>query len=611
MIAITMSLALTYGLLRTQVSTLQLTQNDQRRDLALEAARAGMSAALLRLQSPTWPGISDVLTRITLQDTSNRAAYTVRFSAPVDGELSVPAAELPLHLKIVSTGTWTSPRDSSTTVQRTIQSFVRLMPRIPGRTVRAGDVASATDLAVNSAATAAMLPYSLTVTSTSNTTLTFDAGARIEGPVWLNRGMSLFSGEKWSSTIRGVMLTEIGNQLGMSTPFAHPHPLDGPIRFVNNPSGSLQTDLGRLKTPWSTAAQAPTTITVSATPWQNYRLYNGGPQYQAVTVSSSLTNVTLRPTPANPLGIFVRSGNLDLYDNVTLQGTLIVTGTLTFWGSESIISAYNWIGSSGPVISGADKWPRLPAVVAKQISCSSSARQIVEGAVLVESQLSSAGGNFGFNSSNWVNLTGTATAARGEQPYSTVQLVGSPDLTAISGGAEFAIWLASGARGRWYPIHAVDRSQSRLTVVGEASVSTPVSYRIRPNRSSFIAIHGPVIAGTVVLEDQPMWGIASLVWNNTYSDWNQTNAIRSNLGQPRIPFTDWVTNPANLVDQGWFIPLQTMIYGLQLEPTFSIQPAVSQNSLVAAPLFTPYVSSGADQATAGYRWKVIDWREDL
>lgn len=612
MIAITMSLALTYGFMRTQATTLQLTQNELRRDLALEAARTGISAALLRMQSPDWVGVSDTLSRVTFEDGANRASCSVAYSAVRSGELpAVPDAELPLHLCITSTGRWTSPRDSTVAVERVVRAFVRLVPRLPGRTIRAGDVASATDLRVNPAGYAATLPYTLTTTASSSTTLSLDAGARIEGPVWLNRGITLYDGEKWSSSIRATMLTEIGNQFGLTSPFSHPHPLEGPIRFRNTPSSSLQNDLNRLKTPWTTASQSPSVSTVNASAWQSYRLYAGGPVYQAGSLSNSLSNVTLRPTPENPLGIFVRSGNLDVYDRVIIQGTLVVTGTVSFWGTESIVSAYNWVGTDGPVIAGAEQWPRLPALLARQVSLSNESRQIIEGAVLVDNQLTGGGGNFGFNSSNWVHLTGTATAVRGEQPYSTVQLAGSPDLSAISGSAEFAVWLSSGQRGRWYPIHAVDRSLRRLTVVGEVTAATPTPFQIRPNRSNFVMIRGPVVASTVTLRDQSMWDIASSIWNNTTSDWNQTNAIRNSIGEPRISFPDWVANPANLIGQGWFLPWQTMLYGLQLEPTISLEPNPAIATLNSVPLFSPYSSTGTDQAASGYRWKVVEWREDL
>src|SRR5579871_4140761 len=184
MIVIVFSLALTYGFVRTQVTSQQLTQNDIRRDLALEAARSGISAGLLRMQGPNWVGLSDTCTRITQQDTSNLVSFTVSFTSVTSGQVAgVTDAELPLHVCIVSTGTWTSPGSSSITISRTINAIVRLMPRLPGRTVRAGDVATATDLSTNPASYQATLPFTLATTSSTSTTLTLDPGSRIEGPV--------------------------------------------------------------------------------------------------------------------------------------------------------------------------------------------------------------------------------------------------------------------------------------------------------------------------------------------------------------------------------------------------------------------------------------------
>jgi Tfp pilus assembly protein PilX len=615
MLAIGFALALTYGFMRTQVTSLQLTQNEVRRDLALEAARTGISAGLLRMQDPAWVGVSDIYSKVTQQDSANLVSCYVTVNTVTSGQVpGVSDAELPLHLCLTSTGTWTSPRDSSVTVKRTIKAVVRLVPRLPGRTVRAGDVSPATDLTKNPTNVQATLPYTLTATGNSSTSFNFDPGTRIEGPIWLNKKIVLFNSENWSSTIRGAMLAETGNQYGAASPtsFIHPHPLNGPIRFSTSPTSSIQTDLGKLKTSWSTTTETPSAPTVNIANWQTYRLYDRGPSYQATTLSSSLTSTTLRPSATNPLGIFVRSGNLDIYDQVTIQGTVIVSGTVTFWGQGSTICAYNWISSSGTaVIADADTWPRLPAVICKTLSFSDSARQVIEGAVLVDGQMSGAGGDFSYSTSNWVNLTGTATASRGQQPYSTVTLQGSPDLSSIGGGQDYAIWMANGTTGRWYQIDSVDAANRSLTVIGEATISSPVAYRIRPNRSNFISMHGPVVAGNINMGSESMWGVASTIWTNTYSDWNYTNSLLVAQGKAKITFPDWVSNPANLTNQGWFVPWRTAIYGLQLEPTFSIQPTPNVNYLAVTPLFMPYSSGGTDASASGYRWMIVDWREDI
>jgi hypothetical protein len=370
--------------------------------------------------------------------------------------------------------------------------------------------------------------------------------------------------------------------------------------------------LGRLKTSWSTTTQTPSVAALNASLWQSYRLYDRGPSYQAVTLSSSLSNVTLRPSASNPLGIFLRTGNLDIYDKVTIQGTVIVTGTVTFWGKGSSISAYNWISSSGsPVIADADQWPRLPAVVAANMTFSDSARQVIEGAVRVDGKITGGGSDFDYPSSNNVYLTGTATATRGQQPYSTIKLQGSPSLSSLSGNQVYAIWLANGTSGRWYQIDSVDTQARTLTVIGEVESSTSMNYVIRPNRSKFSSLHGPVVTGSISIDSESMWGVSSTAWSGIYSNWTSTNNDRRAQGKTPITFPDYVSNPANLVGLFWFVPWQTLVYGLQLEPTFSIQPTTGVDYLANAPLFTPYVSSGSDSAASGYRWEIVDWREDL
>lgn len=615
MLAIGLSLAVTFGFMRTQITSLQSTQNDSRNDLALEAARTGISGALLRMQSTAWTGMSDTYSKIVQQDSANLVSCSATYGAVTSGQVAgVSDSELPLHVAITSVGTWVSPSSSTTKVTRTIKAIVRLTPRLPGRTARAGDVSTATDLSTNSTGYSATLPYTLTTTSSTSTSLNFDPGLRIEGPVWLSQRLALFNSESWSSTIRATMLTEIGNQFGATTAanMIHPHPLTGPVTFSTAPTSAIQTDLGRLKTTWATTTQTPSATSMSTNNWLSYQLYEKGPVYTAVSLSSSLSATTLQPTATNPLGIFVRSGNLDVNSQVTVIGTLVVSGTVSIYGTGTTITAYNWLASGGtPVVSGADSWPRLPAIVAKAMNLSSGAQTVIEGAVMIDGQISGGGADYTNPSYNQLNITGNATALPSQQPYSTVQLQGSPDLSSVSGGRTYAIWLANGTSGRWFPIQSVDNSAKTLTVIGEIRQATAVSYKINLNRSNYINLNGPVVAGNVNFTSESMWGIASIIWTNTTADWNTTNATLLSLNNPRISFSDWLSNPANLFNQGWFLPWNTAIYGLRMEPTTSIQPMPGIRILSNTPLFKPYSSTGTDSAASGYRWKIIDWREDL
>ncbi|MFO1042129.1 MAG: hypothetical protein U0941_10105 [Planctomycetaceae bacterium] len=615
MLAIGLSLAVTFGFMRTQITSLQSTQNDSRNDLALEAARTGISGALLRMQSTSWTGMSDTYSKVIQQDSANIVSCSATYSTVTSGQVAgVTDSELPLHVAITSVGTWVSPSSSTTKVMRTVKAIVRLTPRLPGRSVRDGDVSTATDLSTNSDSYTATLPYTLTTTSSTSTSLNFDPGMRIEGPVWLSQRLALFNSASWSSSIRGTMLTEIGNQYGAANAASmiYPHPLTGPVSFSVAPASTIQTDLSRLKTTWATTTQTPSSTPVNINNWLSYRLYEKGPVYSAVSLSSSLSGTTLQPTVTNPLGIFVRSGNLDVNSQVTVIGTLVVSGTISIYGTGTSITAYNWLSSGGtPAISGADTWPRLPAIVAKAMTLSSGAQAIIEGAVMIDGTISGGGADYTNPSYNQLNISGNATATPTQQPYSTVQLQGAPDLSSVSGNRSYAVWLANGTSGRWFPIQSVDNVAKTLTVIGEIRQATAVAYKISLNRSNYVNLIGPVVAGNANFASESMWGMASIIWTNTTADWNTTNAALQSLNNPRISFPDWVSNPANLYNQGWFLPWNTAIYGLRMEPTTSIQPMPGIRVRSNTPLFKGYTSTGSDSAASGYRWKVVDWREDL
>ncbi len=611
MLVIGLSLALTYGFVRTQVTSLQLTQNDSRRDLALEAARTGLSIGLRRMQAPEWIGVSDVYTKVLQQDSTNKTTCDVRFEPVVSGQLSgVPDIELPLHLRVVSKGTWSAPGNSAEQVSRTVKAVVRLMPRLPGRTARAGDLATASDQSVNPANYEATLPYTLTAQA-SNTSLKIDPGARVEGPIWLRDNITFFTGPLWSSPERDTILTEAGNQYGSSSGssnFQHPHPLNGPILFSSSPKNSIKTDLSLFKTTWTTTTTSPSVPSLDINLWSNYRLYDRGISYQATILDGTLENTTLRPSPSNPLGVFVRSGDLSVRNGVVVQGTLVVTGGISIQGAPVSMTSYNWRGSSGtPLITGADQWPRLPAIVAGNMNFTREARVVIEGAMLLNGDLTGGGGEFEWQSGTQVDLTGTATATRDQQPYSTVQLVNSPSLTTLTGGLRYAIWLANGTSGRWYQIQSVDVTARKLTVVGEVQFTTAVPYRIRLNRDQFVELNGPLVANKMDIDRCLPWDLSATQWNVRKTDWNNTNDLLVQAGQPRIPFPNWLANPANFA--GWSPPLPTT--GLPLEPTFHLRPTPGVKYLSTGPLFRPFVTTGSsDSAYSGYRWKVIDWREE-
>ncbi len=73
-----------------------------------------------------------------------------------------------------------------------------------------------------------------------------------------------------------------------------------------------------------------------------YRIYAGGPVYTIPTLGSSLQNVAMQPDPlTNPLGFFYRSGDLELQNNVTIQGTVFCTNDLRITGTNVNLNPVN------------------------------------------------------------------------------------------------------------------------------------------------------------------------------------------------------------------------------------------------------------------------------
>lgn len=132
MFALSMSLVLTYSFIQTQSVQTQISANGSRRDLARNAARAGISDALNRLNSLDWQGVSDQYERPFQADADGDCRYAVSFAAVGNSLSSV------LELNVSSRGTWTSAADSNMKSEHEITARVRLVPRIQGRTILPG-----------------------------------------------------------------------------------------------------------------------------------------------------------------------------------------------------------------------------------------------------------------------------------------------------------------------------------------------------------------------------------------------------------------------------------------------------------------------------------------
>jgi len=610
MFALSMSMVLTYSFIQTQSVVTQISENGSRRDLAMNAARAGITDALNRMNSLDWTGVSDQYQRTFQSDADGDSTYTISFNTPTGSLSSV------LELEVHSLGAWVSAANSNMRSEYQITAKVRLVPRLTGRTILPGDSADATDLVTNPGNYDLIRQYAL-FAEEGTRSLVLDPCDRIDGNLWLNNDLSQFNDPYWSSSVRRTFLQDLGNRFvtfpSASTNLIHyPHPLAGNITFYNTPASGVQQDLADQKVNWSVTSEKLTIPSSGFSQFSTYQLYEGGPTYRAVSLDSYLSDVTLKPTEDNPLGIFYRSGSLSVYSNVVIQGTLVATSYISFKGKGIHATAFNWKGSGGePIIPDSHLWPRLPTLVADDIRFDRDTQTTIEGAIVCHDDLKGAGGSVSYPVVTEIELTGTATAASIEQPYSTVTLRELQVLSSLSSDGNYAIWLETtgtgntGSTGTWYPIVGVDNGNQQLTIRGEIDHASPTTYRIKRHKQALTQIRGPVCAEKFDFNRLNDWVLSSTLWDERKNLWEVENAIRVLGGDAELNFTEWLENPLNFL--GWSTYYQ--LYGLNLEPTLHIQHLNDQEYRWAPPLFEPYDGGVANADQSGYRWSLVDWRE--
>jgi len=607
-IALTASLILTMAFTRTQSTNLLMTQNRARRDLAYQAAQTGAMVALKQMQSVEWEGIGELISRTTHVDDDGTAKFFVVFEALTVAEGESQPADLPLYLVIRSTGNWQSASVADLGVEREVEVTVKLLPRVPGREILVGDNAVANDVAANPGNYDAIQDFTLFANTSSGSALVLDPGNRIEGPIWLGSSLQLYGDPPWSDNVRSTMLESIGATLGVAGGTGvHPHPLGGQITFNQTPSESVVADLAAANVPWVESTNSPSIPSVSFSQFLTYRLYDGGFEYQADVLPGNLAGVTLRPTPTNPLGIYYYDGHLDLFDDVAIQGTLVCTEQVHFKGKRIYIGAYNWRGQQGEELStNSTLWPRLPAIVTDDVDFEPDTRVAIDGAIIASGSVNGFGENFEYISVADVNIQGTATSTRLQQPWSLVHLEDTPDLSALDSSGNYSIWLQSddGTTGRWYPIVGLEELEFVLKVVGEVEHATPTSYKIRPSRYRSADLNGPIATARCEIDNSPSWIFSSNDWDQLWTNWDTENELLVALELQPIEFADYLADPANF--STWSNPQSQ--YGLPLEPTVHIGKTLDVSHRLTPPLFAAFDDDSVP-AFGGYRWKVISWRD--
>ncbi len=584
--------------LQSQSTNQRAADNVGAADLAIEAAEAGLAAALDAMQTPAWSGVDVPLSAEVVRDSRGASSYTVSFQPVASDETAAGEALAAFQVRARSVGRWLAT-GSTRPVERAIEATVVLEPRLEGRPGRPGDVATAEDRRTEVGGFEEASEYAIFASEGGNS-FELTPQTRVSGSTWLGRRLSLYSNLSWSSTVRAALLTGLGIDNGGGTSAALPHPLAGSITFYEAPeSGQLDDLTNRLQTPVTTTATRLSMPAFDPTRFLNYRLFEGGFEYQAVPIGTSLTsaqNGALHPTESNPLGIFFCNGTVTVGDNVVVNGTLVATSGVVFTGRGIAITPFDWRdGSGGSLVTDRDLWPVLPAVLSgDDITCRSSSQVFIEGAVV-------AAGDVVVETPNYVeeptllNYDGNALATPLGNGLSKVNVTGLLTLLAgLTVNTHHAVQFSDGGVwSEWYPVVTANLLSGEFVVRGTVDHPSSTACRFRPRRVYHTDILGPVIASHVRFGNPPAWSsVSSSGWTSKYNNWqSKRNGILGLLlARPNLTFTQSLQED-----------------GFPFAPTVRISRSQNVNYACEPPLFSADPSSRA--TGGGYRWQVTSWAE--
>jgi len=304
-------LAVTYGYaaLRTQGVSQAVVRNGLVQAGARQAALTGAIMALKRMHTGSWQGVDSTFSARVDQNSEFMATYTTG-----DGELfpdDPRYKEYPYRVTVEVLGRCQDPARPQCSATARLRMVVRLVPR-----------------AVAPAPTGWSDLTGFTLCQWRAGTCEMQIPFRVTGPVRLRERLDLANSIAWSSSARWDYCQGLRHlQLWGMGDF---RPFSGPVMlpYGRQASGTislLQIALG-VSTMDATSAAVFSWITVPEL--VQYRLYRNGKLYSSdALLLDSLGAATLSPNPmANPLGIRVREGDLQLLGDVRIEGTLLLRG---------------------------------------------------------------------------------------------------------------------------------------------------------------------------------------------------------------------------------------------------------------------------------------------
>jgi hypothetical protein len=335
------AMALSYSVMRSQTTAVQIQSNTRHHAAARTAAMTGMSAGLRKMHELSWAGVETELTGVIAAGQRYRVTYSTGDSSLLASDPKY--AEYPFRVTVVATGFSQDPT-SNITASHSIRAVVRLNPARTATPPAGWTTAQA-----------------YTVFQTGNSDFEVNVPMRIEGLTRVQGALELGEDYNWSIGQRREYFRDLNTKrIDQGVDY---RPFNNRIDI---PSARLSAEdsylLSLIAIPTQNLAEnvLPSWAVSSGT--YSYRLYPGGKQYNAQTVGSTLANVALAPDPvSNPAGVFQCSGNLTLNNNVSVQGTLVTVGSssVDVRGQNVNLNPFNL-----PAIVGSTLPTRLPTLVA-------------------------------------------------------------------------------------------------------------------------------------------------------------------------------------------------------------------------------------------------------
>jgi len=311
LVLISVSLALSYAVLRWQGTAVQIEGNSGLGLSARQAALSGVAVGLKKMHESTWSGVDTTLAGYL----GPNCRFEVRFTTgdPSLAPSRPDYAEYPYRVTLTSTGYAEDPADPQRKASYRVRAVARLVPR------KLADAPS---------------PWPAITSNTlyqykKDGTVTLAVPCRIRGPI-RSYGKWAFPAEyAWSSTVQTQYFKDLNQMRLAGQPDCRPFDSTIALRYAKQNDTDLISLLNKtLDIPTADLTDEGPTDWVHPGEVKSYRIYPGGKVYQVPSLSQSLWYSTWEPDPINnPLGIYYRCGGLDLYDNVTIRGTVVLKGS--------------------------------------------------------------------------------------------------------------------------------------------------------------------------------------------------------------------------------------------------------------------------------------------